>query len=274
MNQTNNQNQSIMINLASPAIAPEINRFELRQLVKEMYTEVALHPDRHFHFETGRKLAEHLGYPSDTLDRTPKQALDSFAGVGYHFDLANLRKGEAVVDLGSGSGMDAFVAAYQVGSEGEVLGIDLTPAQLKKSRNLKKSGPFNQTWFIESPIENLPIIPETIDVVMSNGVINLSPNKMKVFLEAARVLKPGGRLVLSDIVSTKTLPESIKGHTHLWTASIGGAMQVNEYYNYIESAGFMILKTKENPYKFLSNSALRACKTYGIRSISLVAIKA
>lgn len=262
-----------MMNLASPVFAPEIDRYELRKLVKDMYTDVALHPEGHYHFETGRKLAERLGYSSEALDRIPQEAIESFAGVGYHFDLANLSKGEAVLDLGSGSGMDVFYAAEKVGPEGEVFGVDMTLEQLNKSRHLKQDSHIDNSWFVDSAIEELPFISGTIDAIISNGVINLSPNKMKVFMEAARVLKPGGRLVLSDIVSSKELPESIKGHTHLWAACIGGAMQVNEYYNYLESAGFMIVKTKENPYKFLSRSALGACKTYGIRSVSVLAIK-
>ena len=203
----------------------------------------------------------------------PNAAIDSFAGVGYYFDLANLQPGEAVVDLGSGSGMDVFYAANKVGPEGEVIGIDMTTEQLDKSRGLKVKCGYNQTYFIDSHIEELPIIPGTIDTVISNGVINLSNNKMKVFMEVARILKPGGVFAFADIVTTRSLPKSISGNTSLWAACIGGAMQVNEYFNYLEHAGFRIEEVKENDYSFISKSALGASKDYGIRSLSVRAVK-
>lgn len=250
-----------------------INPTELERKVKTMYKKVAVHPESKYHFEMGRKLAERLGYSETELDKIPDAAIDSFAGVGYFFDLARIKQGEAVVDLGSGSGMDVFYAANKVGPQGEVLGIDMTAEQLDKARRLKVKMKYDQTYFIDSHIEELPIIPGTIDTVISNGVINLSNNKMKVFLEVARILKPGGVFAFADIVSTRTLPKSISGNTSLWAACIGGAMQVNEYFNYLEHAGFRIEEVKENNYAFISNSAKNASKDYGIRSLSVRAVK-
>ncbi len=250
-----------------------VNKEELELKVKKMYREVALHPEVTYHFEMGRALAERLGYPSQILDNIPSSAIDSFAGVGYYFDLAQLQEGENVVDLGSGSGMDVFFAALQVGERGEVIGIDMTIEQLNKAEGLSKGYNFKQVAFRNSYIESIPVVSGSIDAVISNGVINLSSEKEKVFQEAARVLKTGGRLALSDIATTVKLPDNISCNATLWAACIGGAMQIDEYYALIEGAGMKVIKVKENPYQFLSNSAKGATKDYGIKSISLLAIK-
>lgn len=258
---------------AITATRSNVNREELELKVKKMYREVALHPEVTYHFEMGRALAERLGYPSQILDNIPSSAIDSFAGVGYYFDLAQLQNGENVVDLGSGSGMDVFFAALQVGDRGEVIGIDMTTEQFNKAEGLSKQYNFKQVVFRNSYIESIPVVSGSIDAVISNGVINLSSEKEKVFQEAARVLKTGGRLALSDIATTVKLPENISCNATLWAACIGGAMQIDEYYALIERAGMKVVKVKENPYQFLSNSAKGATKDYGIKSISLLAIK-
>ncbi len=250
-----------------------VNKEELKLKVKKMYREVALHPEVTYHFEMGRALAQRLGYPSQILDNIPSSSIDSFAGVGYYFDLAQLQKGESIVDLGSGSGMDVFFAALQVGDRGEVIGIDMTTEQLNKAERLSKQHNFKQVVFRNSYIESIPVVSGSIDAVISNGVINLSSEKEKVFQEAARVLKTGGRLALSDIATTVKLPDNISCNATLWAACIGGAMQIDEYYALIEGAGMKVIKVKENPYQFLSNSAKGATKDYGIKSISLLAVK-
>ncbi len=250
-----------------------VDKTDLELKVKKMYREVALHPEVTYHFEMGRALAEKLGYPVSVLNNIPASAIDSFAGVGYYFDLLQLQKREHVVDLGSGSGMDVFFAAQQVGESGEVIGIDMTPEQLNKAENLSKQYDFKQVVFRNSYIESIPVVSESIDAVISNGVINLSSEKEKVFWEAARVLKPGGRLALSDIVTTVKLPDNISCNATLWAACIGGAMQKDEYFALIEEIGMKVVEVKENPYEFLSNSAKGATKDYGIKSISLLAIK-
>ena len=251
----------------------KVDKKDLEIRVKNMYKKVALHPDVEYHFEMGRKLAERLGYPSEALDQIPSNAIDSFAGVGYYFDFAQLQEGEVVLDLGSGSGMDVFFAASQVGKQGEVIGVDMTKEQLEKSEFLSNEAGFNQVIFRESYIEKTPIVSNSIDAVISNGVINLSSEKAKVFQEVARVLKSGGRLVLADIVTEVQLPENITCNATLWAACIGGAMQVDAYKQMIEDAGLKIQKVKDNPYAFISNSAQGATKQYGIKSISILAIK-
>jgi SAM-dependent methyltransferase len=247
---------------------------ELETRVKEMYREVAEHPEREFHFETGRALAERLGYPPADLDDIPAEAIDSFAGVGYYFDLAGLQAGETAVDLGSGSGTDAFLAARKVGAGGRVVGIDMTDAQLEKARTLAERDGFAHVELHKAYVEKLPLEDASADVVISNGVINLSADKGMVFAEAARVLRPGGRLALADIVSTTRLPERITCDASLVAACIGGAMQSDDYRTTIVAAGFNVERVRENEdYRFVSERADNATQKYGVMSISLLARK-
>jgi SAM-dependent methyltransferase len=252
----------------------QLNTTELEERVKRMYEEVALEPEREFHFETGRPLAERLGYPAADLDRIPAAAIDSFAGVGYFLDLAALAPGETVLDLGSGSGMDSFLAANQVGSDGRVIGVEMTDAQLAKARALAAEGGFTQTDFREGYIESPPLEHGLVDGVISNGVINLSPDKPAVFAAAARGLRPGGRFALADIVTEHQLPEGVTCDAALWAACIGGAMQRDGYRNALEDAGFTINEWRANSeYRFVSERADNATQMYGVMSISLLAVR-
>ena len=170
--------------MATPSTS-QLDTFDLEARVKAMYEEVALAPDREFHFETGRGLAEHLGYPALGLDAIPSEAIDSFAGVGYFMDLAEISHGDAVLDLGSGSGTDSFLAAIAAGPSGSVTGVDMTRAQLEKATRLAISAGLGNVSFREGYIERPPVPDGTVDVVISNGVVNLSPDKQAVFRAAA-----------------------------------------------------------------------------------------
>jgi arsenite methyltransferase len=258
--------------MTNPATTTRLDTAELEQRVKTMYEEVALEPEREFHFETGRPLAERLGYPPDPLDRIPAAAIDSFAGVGYFLDLAAIGAGQTVLDLGSGSGTDSFLAALAAGPDGRVIGIDMTDAQLAKARRLADEHGFEQVEFRNGYIEQAPVDEGTYDCVISNGVINLSPDKPAVFAAAARALRPGGRLALADIVTAHQLPEGVTCDAALWAACIGGAMQHDDYRSAIESAGFEIETWRENTeYRFVSERADNATRRYGVTSVSLLA---
>jgi len=246
---------------------------ELETKVKDMYRHVAQEPEGKYHFEIGRGLAEHLGYPPDVLDRVPDGAIESFAGVGYFFDLADLAQGERVIDLGSGSGMDVFFAAEHVGPTGIVMGVDFTAEQLEKARRIAQEAGYAQVLFSEGRIEQLPVDAESFDCVISNGVINLAPDKQTVFAEAARVLRPGGRLAIADIISEQQMKESIVCDADLWASCIGGASQRDVYRNAIEGAGLEIEELRENPYEFISERAQSASQKYGVKSVSLLAVK-
>lgn len=251
----------------------QLDTADLTERVKGMYREVALNPDHDFHFETGRPLAERLGYPVADLDRIPAGAIDSFAGVGYFLDLAAIAPGEVVLDLGSGSGTDSFLAALaNAGEAGSVIGVDMTAEQLIKATNLAENAGIANIEFRKGQIEDPPVEPGSIDCVISNGVINLSPDKAAVFAAAAAALRPDGRLAIADIVSAKQLPEGVTCDASLWAACIGGAMQHDLYREAIERAGFEILEVRDNDrYRFISDRADNATRKYGVTSISLLA---
>jgi SAM-dependent methyltransferase len=242
----------------------------LEAAVKAMYRDVA-RADAELHFEIGRPLAEHLGYDPALLDAVPAESVASFAGVGHHLALAAMRPGETVLDLGSGSGTDIFCAAVLVGEIGRVVGVEMTDAQLAKAG--RYCGDFPQVELVQSRIETLPFDDKSFDVVISNGVINLSLLKGRVFAEASRVLRHGGRLAISDIVSGRPLKERTRRNVELWAACIAGAIPRSSYMDALEANGFELQEIRVNDYRFLSERALDACSTYDVESISLLATK-
>ena len=190
----------------------------LREDVKRKYREVASDPHGAYHFHTGRPLAKRLGYDEELVDPMPDEAVESFAGVGNPFCLRKLEPGERVVDIGSGGGFDCFVAADQVGSEGHVVGVDMTKEMLAKSRSTAARTGLGNVEFRDGLLEKLPIEDEWADVVISNGVINLCVDKSKVFSEIWRVLRPGGHLQFADIANGKPVPDAAVSNVELWTA--------------------------------------------------------
>jgi SAM-dependent methyltransferase len=195
----------------------QVDVVQLERDVKSMYRDVALAPEREYHFEMGRALAERLGYAPPDLDAIPGAAIDSFAGVGYYFDLAALQPGEAVTDLGSGSGMDSFIAALKVGAEGRVIGVDMTDDQRAKAERLADRDGFSNVSYVKGYIEDVPLAAASADVVISNGVINLTPDKVQAMREVWRVLKPGGRFQIADIIVHKEVPQDSKDDIDLWS---------------------------------------------------------
>jgi arsenite methyltransferase len=252
-----------------------VNVEELRARVQAVYREVAEDPHAGFHFEVGRALAERLGYSPELLNRVAPEAVDSFAGVGCPFLVADIDLGESVLDLGSGSGMDACVAALLAGPSGSVTGVDMTEAQLEKARRASGVAGLRNVTYLEGYIESLPVESGRTDVVTSNGVINLAAQKRLVFAEVYRVLKPGGRMAIADIVSESALTENIVCDAALWAACIGGAAQQDDYLAMIEESGLKVVEVRENDeYRFLSKSALNASRDYGVKSVTIRAEKA
>jgi SAM-dependent methyltransferase len=205
--------------------------------VRRMYTDVALMPAHEFHFPTGRRACEFVGYPAEQLDRLPTTAVESFAGVGYPFAAGVIRPGDTVLDIGSGSGTDALIAASLVGTDGCVLGLDLTEAMREKLRaNAAAAGAANVT-VLAGNAEAIPLPDASVDVVTSNGVLNLVPDKARAIGEVARVLRPGGWLQLADIV-VRTLPsEACRSHPELWAECIVGATTAESYAAEFGAAG-------------------------------------
>jgi len=194
-----------------------VDAIALREEVRTKYREVAVNPRGSFHFHTGRPLARRLGYDEAVVARMPDSAIEAFAGVGNPFSLGALKPGERVVDLGSGGGFDCFVAAGQVGPEGQVVGVDMTEEMLSRSRAAAAAMGLRNIEFRRGVIEDLPVEDGQADVVISNGVINLCADKRRVFNEIMRVLRPGGRLQFADIATGKAVPESAIRNIDLWT---------------------------------------------------------
>jgi SAM-dependent methyltransferase len=193
-------------------------------------------------------MSKSVGYTEEQMRSVPEDA-NLGLGCGNPTALASLKKGETVLDLGSGAGFDCFLAANKVGKDGKVIGVDMTPAMIKKAKeNAKKNG-YTNVEFRHGDIENLPITENSVDVIISNCVINLSPDKKQVFQEAFRVLKPGGRIIVSDIVLHKELPDYVKNSVEAYVGCIAGASLKSEYLKFIKEAGFKeITITDETPF--------------------------
>ena len=188
----------------------------LKSEIRKTYASVSQEPEKDFVFPTGRAWAEDLGYPEE-LAGVPDSAAESFAGVANPFTLGRLEPGERVLDLGSGAGTDSLVAAQMVGSEGHVTGIDMTPEMLAKARAAAEEMGAANVDFVESEAEQLPFADESFDVVISNGVIDLIPDKDADFAELFRVLKPGGRIQLADVTIQRPVSEEGRRKIDLWT---------------------------------------------------------
>jgi len=195
----------------------DVDSDTLRQAIKEEYREVAADPGKGFHFHTGRSLIKIVGYNDDWLTGISELAIESFAGTGNPFAMGELSPGEKVVDIGSGGGIDSLIAARMVGPSGEVLGIDMTPAMLEKARAAAAESGLANVEFREAYMEELPVPDGWADVVISNGVLNLTPDKQKALGEMFRVLRPGGRLQIGDILVKREVPEDAKQQIDLWT---------------------------------------------------------
>lgn len=189
----------------------------LKNEVIRMYEEVAERPDGDFHFFHGREAAELFGYDAEWLDRAPPEAVASFAGVGNPHLRSELEPGETVLDLGSGAGLDAIIASWQVGPTGRIVGVDMNTAMCRRAQ--RNADTANATFECrEGRMEEIPLDDESVDVVISNGVVNLSFQKRKVFEEVFRVVRPGGRISITDIVSAKQLKQSIVNDPKLWAS--------------------------------------------------------
>jgi arsenite methyltransferase len=206
---------------AEPTLSGDVTELvdidELRREVKEKYREVASNPHGDFHFHTGREHALRIGYPRSPLDMLPDEATDAFAGVGNPFYWGPPEPKERVIDLGSGTGMDSFLSALAVGPEGRVIGVDMTFEMLERSRNTARSLGLDNVEFRAGVIEDLPVESAWADLVISNGVVNLCADKVRVYKEVYRVLKPGGRLTIADICVDKPVPASALRDIDLWT---------------------------------------------------------
>ena len=190
---------------------------DLNAAIKMEYSTVAREPERGYHFHTGYDATDRIGYDRALCTNVPQENIESFAGTGNPFGLGPINEGEVVVDVGSGSGLDALIASQLVGPTGRVVGIDMTPEMLSKARRGADSMGVDNTEFREGYADNLPLPDDFADVVISNGVLNLTPDKEKTLKDWARVLKPGGRLYIGDILVSKKVPKEALNDISLWT---------------------------------------------------------
>ncbi len=203
--------------MTQQVLAAKVDRDELREQIQAKYNDVAVEPDKGFHFHTGRPLAAMLGYDEADVDWLPESAVESFAGTGNPFSMGRLAAGEVVLDIGSGAGFDTLLAAKQVGADGRVIAVDMTEAMLEKTRAGAAALGLSNVEARLGYAEELPLESASVDVVISNGVINLCPDKMAVMKEVHRVLKPGGRFQIADIIVQKEVPQDAKDDIDLWS---------------------------------------------------------
>ena len=242
------------------------------QAVRAMYTQVARLPDKVFHFPTGRAACIFVGYPEAQLDAIPSSAVESFAGVGYPFAVKAIHEGNRVLDVGSGSGTDALLASILAGPRGKVWGVDMTVAMLSKAQaNAAKIGT-GHVEFREGNAEQIPLPDAVVDVVTSNGVLNLVPNKPGTFAEIYRVLRPGGRIQISDIVLDQPILARFRENPQLWAECIVGAVLESEYQEMLDAAGFQDLEVIGSLDYFAKSSdpdTKRVAALYGAKSVTL-----
>jgi SAM-dependent methyltransferase len=195
----------------------DVDTENLRDAIREEYRVVAEDPSHGFHFHTGRRLTEIVGYEPEWLKGVPETAIESFAGTGCPFRMGELAAGERVVDIGCGAGIDSLISAKMVGSDGAVIGVDMTPAMIEKARRAVSEGRFDNVEIRNGLMEALPAPDGWADVVISNGVFNLAPDKSRVLDEMDRVLAPGGRLQIADILVARSVSTEAKQKIDLWT---------------------------------------------------------
>jgi SAM-dependent methyltransferase len=245
------------------------NKEFIFKAVDEMYTDVASHPDTVFHFPTGRSACLFVGYPANQLDSLPAEATESFAGVGYPFAADVIRPGDTVLDIGSGSGTDALIAAALIGQNGVVYGLDMTRAMRDKLQRIVAAKGIGQVRVIEGNAEQIPLPDASVDVVTSNGVLNLVPDKPAAFGEIARVLKPGGRLQIADIALRVPVSDQSRADPRLWAECVVGAITEDDYVSLLGAAGLSVEVLSDLDYFAGSANAStrRAAQALGAHAI-------
>lgn len=256
----------------------QFNRDHIFDAVKLMYTSVANQPEKTFHFPTGRRACEFVGYPDEQLEQIIPTALESFAGVGYPFASGVIKKGDIVLDIGAGAGTDILLAALLVGPEGKAYGLDMTKAMHEKLHMNKDKMGLDNVIPVSGNAEEIPLEDETVDVVTSNGVLNLVPDKEKAFAEIFRVMKPGGHIQISDIIINKNRSEldESRANPKLWAECIVGAMEKEPYIKSFGDAGFTNVRTIDQLDYFSGseNESTRKTATYfGASSITIIGEK-
>lgn len=241
----------------------------LRASIRAEYAAVASEPARGFHFHTGYRLAAILGYPQELIESLPPGAVVSMAGTGDPFALGDIRPGERVVDCGSGAGADALIAARLVAPGGEVIGVDMTPEMVAAARHNAEAAGIGNVDFREGLLEALPVETGWADVVISNGVLNLVPDKAAALAEMHRVLVPGGRLLMADIVLERAVSASSKQDVSLWTGCIAGGLLADELVALVAAAGFVDVELVRGGEVFAGAPQQSSAADFGTRGAGI-----
>lgn len=251
-------------------------REQILAAVQQMYSEVARMPSKQFHFPTGRAACVFVGYPAELLDAVPSTAVESFAGVGFPFCSDVIRPGDRVLDIGAGAGTDTLIAARLVGNAGRVFGLDMTPAMLDKLRRNIARADMSNVEALEGNAEAIPLPDASVDVITSNGVLNLVPDKPRAFSELCRVLRPGGRVQIADIVVGRPVSESARADPKLWAECVVGAALERDYLELFGSCGFSDIRVLRR-FDYFSGSAntdtRRVAASLGAQSIEITMTK-
>lgn len=232
------RNVSCSVNTAGSARnLHEMSQEDIKQAVKKRYSEVATEPTSKFNFPVGRKFAESVGYPSELLDKLPASMWESFTGAGNPQRYVDVRRGETLLDLGCGAGLDLYLYTKAIGAEGNIYGLDISEAMIAKAkRNMEALG-IRNVKFLCAPSDKIPLPDNSVDIVTANGIYNLSPDKMAVMREVARVLRPGGRTIFAEIVLKAPLSGEVRKNINDWFRCIGGALPQDDFLKSLESAG-------------------------------------
>lgn len=248
------------------------SRDQIFNAVKDMYTEVADSPSSPFHFPVGRSACLRLGYPEEQVNLLPEAQLASFAGVGYPFNADAVRAGDTVLDIGAGAGNDSLIAGKQVGSQGHVIALDLTPAMTRKLKDAVTQSTAGNISVLQASAEYLPLADESIDSITSNGALNLVPDKRRAIAEMFRVLKPGGRLQIADVVIKRPVTVDCHSDPRLWVECVVGATVDEDFLTMFRDAGFEDIKVVRTLDYFAhspSRQTREVAESFGARSIEV-----
>lgn len=252
---------------------PKFDPESLKNAISNEYTEVACNQDHQIHFVSGSPLARRLSYPESATLLLPEEAVRPFAGVGNPFKIGAISPEEILLDVGCGAGFDILMAWLSGSRKNKIYGLDMTEAMLQKAReNARKLGALNID-FLHANAENIPLPDASVDVVISNGVINLCPDKLRVYREIFRVLKPGGRFQIADVILKNSVPDESRELVHLWTNCVAGGIPLTEYLNIIRLAGFSDIRVLESFHVFKDARIAKSAARFGAKGYNLRGIK-
>jgi ubiquinone/menaquinone biosynthesis C-methylase UbiE len=252
---------------------PKFNKQSLIQAIHDEYTEVACNRNHKIHFISGRPLAKRLGYPETVFGLLPEEAIRPFAGVGNPFKAGSIRPDEILLDIGCGAGFDIFIAWLSGARNNTIYGLDITEAMVQKARENTKTMGANNIKILKGSAENIPLHDASIDVVISNGVINLCTDKIGVYKEIYRVLKPGGRFQIADVLLRHAVPDKSRDLVHLWTNCVAGGVPMQEYKDIIHMAGFKNVRVMDSFNVFKDARIAKSAASFGAKGHNVVGYK-